>query len=81
MISKKAFKLLEDSHFSQWGNSWWEGPEYLGEVVKLEDVTGIIEESETEVLELVKEKIINAIPDKSIENLINEIIGELKNEE
>lgn len=80
MISKKSKELLEGLSFGLWNNSWWEGPEYQGEVVDLDDATRIIEEAENEVMELMKNKILDTIPDSSIENLINEIIGELKNE-
>lgn len=80
MISKKAKELLESLSFGLWNNSWWEGPEYQGEVVDYDGATMIVEEAEDEVIELMKNKILEAIPDPSIEKLINEIIGELKNE-
>lgn len=80
MISKKAEELLKGSSFGLWNNSWWEGPEYQGEVVDYNNATRIIEEAENEVMELMRNKILDIIPDSSIENLINEIIGELKSE-
>lgn len=84
MISKKAEELLESSHYGQWNNSWWEGPEYLGEVVKHEDVIGIISESENEILELVEKKILEKFQDggikRTLEIILKEVIGEIKNE-